>query len=571
MPFKVIPEADLKFESSRVLGMGSFGKVVAARYEGRLVAVKSLSIPKKGGLTPSEKLGLEREIRALSNLTHPNIVTLVGVCYHADSSVSIVEELADGGDLFDFISAVGPRLTVQHKIKLALDIARGLEFMHHSGVSHNDIKSANVLICKGTAVLTDFGMAHAFATSLGQGTLSPGAVGTLPYMAPENMDPDDPFYRKPTADIFSFGCILYELATGSYPWKDEGWGTMQYLQQVNFKKKRPALTAVADVGLRALIERTWVHNPAERITAVQLVKELTGMHVGVTPTPDGAAMRKLVGACNRNGITRADYIRALRNLEAFDIILICDDSGSMASKVKQGDGKVTTRWGELKDVVKVVVDIAAALDDNGVDIYFLNREPILGVTDPAVGMRRFQSGPEGSTPLSAAIKRALHDKGSKLNTEEGSVAGSAVLKKRLLFLIATDGQPDEGKDEFAAVLRALPENCHVQMMAVTDDDDATKYMSELDGQVRHFDVCDDYESEKSEILSKQRPGFTFSHGDYIVKALLGAIDPFFDLLDERALPEGMAPLPFPSFPPLPKNLHYRSRAKAPGESSGGGA
>ena len=160
--FKIIPEEKLIFENGwPVVGEGAFGKVVAARIDGGLVAVKSCWPSQKRGFTGDEKTILEKKIMRLSNLTHTNIVTLIGVCYHANSSISIVEELADGGDLVDLITSVGIRLTNQHILKLSLDIARGLAFMHGKGVSHNDLKSANVLICQGIAVLTDFGLAQA--------------------------------------------------------------------------------------------------------------------------------------------------------------------------------------------------------------------------------------------------------------------------------------------------------------------------------------------------------------------------------------------------------------------------
>jgi serine/threonine protein kinase len=161
--FKIIPEEKLIFENGRPpLCDGTFGKVVAARIENGLVAVKSCLPTQQRGLTAVEKKMLETEILELSKLTHPNIVTPIGVCYHTDFTISIVEELADGGDLVDFITSVGShRLTTQHILKLSLDIARGLAFMHSKSVTHNDLKSTNVLICKGTAVLTDFGLAHA--------------------------------------------------------------------------------------------------------------------------------------------------------------------------------------------------------------------------------------------------------------------------------------------------------------------------------------------------------------------------------------------------------------------------
>ena len=401
----------------------------------------------------------------------------------------------------------------------------------------------------------------------GPNTLT-GGVGTLPYMAPENMKPDDPYYHKPSADIFSLGCILYELSAGAYLWNNDAWNSVNYWMNYREQQTLPPLERVTDEALRKLIQRTWLQDPSLRPTATELLIELTKLYVGKELPIDFDNNNKLLAACQKHGI-RNEYIRALRNLEACDIVLICDDSGSMVSTVKQGDGTRTTRWGELKDTVKVVVDVAAALDDDGCDMYFLNREPSRNVRDPSIVMERFATGPDENarTPLSKTVKRALYDKGSNLQGEEASpTAGGGKLKKRLLFIIATDGEPDDGPLAFTEVLKALPEYCHVQMVAVTDEKKAVAWMNDMDSQVRFFDVCDDYESERKEVVEKQGDSYIFTRGDYIAKILLGAVDPFFDLLDETTLPNGMSPLPYPSFTPLDGRYHYRSSSS----SSGGG-
>jgi hypothetical protein len=95
--------------------------------------------------------------------------------------------------------------------------------------------------------------------------------------------------------------------------------------------------------------------------------------------------------------------------------------------------------------------------------------------------------------------------------------------KRLLFIIATDGVPDYdegGVSAFTAALRALPENCFVQLLACTDDEEAVAWMDQLDGQVRYVDVNDDYHSERMQVMAAQGGGYSFSRADYIVKVLL---------------------------------------------------
>ena len=158
------------------------------RYRGRLVAVQSCRTPAGTAITPQDKRAVLAELTALGSLKHLNIVTLYGVCYHADGAVSIVEELADC-DAQDLLAALeGGRAPLEQVYKLGLDIVRGVDFMHRNGKTHCDLKTANVLICKGSAVLCDFGLAHTF-TMEKQGSVLGGHVGTLPYTALENFDP----------------------------------------------------------------------------------------------------------------------------------------------------------------------------------------------------------------------------------------------------------------------------------------------------------------------------------------------------------------------------------------------
>lgn len=91
-------------------------------------------------------------------------------------------------------------------------------------------------------------------------------------------------------------------------------------------------------------------------------------------------------------VTIGKYLQLLYN---FEIVAVCDDSGSMNSLV---DGTQCTRWNELCKIIKIITKIAALFDSNGVDIYFLNRDPILNVKDAAVIDQKFQIPPSGYTP-----------------------------------------------------------------------------------------------------------------------------------------------------------------------------
>ncbi len=104
----------------------------------------------------------------------------------------------------------------------------------------------------------------------------------------------------------------------------------------------------------------------------------------------------------------------IRQLEAFEVVIICDDSGSMSNLVDDntGDpfGKKKSRWDELCQTVSIVVEIAGVLDKTGVDVYFLNRAPLRNVTAASQIQVAFQYPPAGYTPTSRTIRQVLGEK-----------------------------------------------------------------------------------------------------------------------------------------------------------------
>jgi hypothetical protein len=226
---------------------------------------------------------------------------------------------------------------------------------------------------------------------------------------------------------------------------------------------------------------------------------------------------------------RPDFCSKLRQLEGYEIVIVCDDSGSMANILDQtpGDpfGKKYSRWDELKHYVSIVTDIAGVLDQNGLDIYFLNRPGMTGVTHSEQVQPLFQERPAGYTPIPRVLNQIFQDK------------AALIREKKMLLLIATDGQPtnDVGNDatsEFFNSLKMRSPNVYVSIIACTDDTSSMTYLNEIDKVIPSVDVNDDYLSEKTEVQKAQGPGYAFSLGDYVVKTLLGSIDPVFDTLDE---------------------------------------
>src|SRR5579863_2378248 len=213
------------YEIQSPLGAGGMGEVYRARDTrlDRTVAIKIL--PSHLSNNPEAKQRFDREARAISSLTHPNICTLHDVG-HQDGIDYLVMEFLEGETLADRLHK-GP-LPLEQVFRYGIEICDGLEKAHGSGVVHRDLKPGNIMLTKAGAKLMDFGLAKSFiaspvspsssltmtmSTPVGshpltqQGTV----VGTFQYMSPEQVEGKEADARS---DIFALGAVLYEMATG---------------------------------------------------------------------------------------------------------------------------------------------------------------------------------------------------------------------------------------------------------------------------------------------------------------------------------------------------------------------
>ncbi|CAF1100772.1 unnamed protein product [Didymodactylos carnosus] len=220
-----------------------------------------------------------------------------------------------------------------------------------------------------------------------------------------------------------------------------------------------------------------------------------------------------------------ETVELLRPLSNFEIVLLCDDSGSMKTPV---DGTGKTRWDELRSVVKIVLEIGCIFDSNGLDLFFLNRESFRNIRDLGQVDQAFIAPPAGYTPLVPVLRKILQLPVTRPNDS-----------KKLLIFIATDGEPtdERGKpnvDELQHVMNdeRYSDTTHVMFLVCTDDAASVNYLRQWDQTMKNVDVTDDFRTERELIRRKNGANHPFSLSDYIAKALVGAVNRQIDVLDD---------------------------------------
>jgi eukaryotic-like serine/threonine-protein kinase len=207
------------YEILSPLGAGGMGEVYKARDTRleRTVAVKVL--PSHLSASPESRQRFEREAKTISQLSHPHICALHDVGREGETEYLVMEYL-EGETLADRLLK-GP-LPLEQTLRYGMQIADALDKAHRQGIVHRDLKPGNVMITKSGVKLLDFGLAKAVAPATQKSSLTAlptqhaltqeGTIlGTFQYMAPEQLEGREADSRT---DIFAFGCVLYEMATG---------------------------------------------------------------------------------------------------------------------------------------------------------------------------------------------------------------------------------------------------------------------------------------------------------------------------------------------------------------------
>lgn len=304
--------------ASHELGRGASAVVYKGLYNRLPVAIKCIRTMSDSFASEDR---LRRELRNASRLKNPHIVEFRGAAWDFEDgpqsprNVLLVTELMAGGNLRENLNTLPDEcgLAVDSFVHLALQIARGIEYLHAEGLAHRDIKSANILLTEALpkssnrfpavtrAKIADFGLSKYIDRATGGGTvmqsiMEPGRLeATYAYLAPEafggdksniikrkDSDDDDVRYDNMAKkrDIYALGVLFWEMLTGAVPWAGVSLPDVYVRVCVRSDRPTPALDdKTVDRTFHRLIDRCWAQNPSRRPSARSIVAKLEKLAV----------------------------------------------------------------------------------------------------------------------------------------------------------------------------------------------------------------------------------------------------------------------------------------------------
>src|SRR5690242_7744455 len=289
-----------RYELGEIIGFGGMSEVHMAR-DTRLhrdVAVKVLRADL--ARDPSFYLRFRREAQNAAALNHPAIVAVydTGEAETAAGPLPyIVMEYVDGVTLRDIVHNDGP-IPTRKAIEIIADACQALNFSHQHGIIHRDVKPANIMISRTGAVkVMDFGIARALADSHSV-TQTAAVIGTAQYLSPEQARGDSVDARS---DVYSLGCVLYEIVTGAPPFTGDSPVSVAY-QHVREDPRLPSsINPLIPPALDAILLKAMSKNPANRYQSAaemrnDLLRAIAGQRVEATPVMGDAEKTTILGA-----------------------------------------------------------------------------------------------------------------------------------------------------------------------------------------------------------------------------------------------------------------------------------
>lgn len=250
------------------IGQGSCGTVYHGLWYGSDVAIKVFS---EQEYSTELVETFRKEVSLMKRLRHPNILLFMGAVTSAER-LCIVSEFLPRGSLFRLLQRNTPGMDWKRRVRMALDIARGMNYLHHLNppIVHRDLKSSNLLVDKNwTVKVGDFGLSRLKNSTF---LTAKSGKGTPQWMAPEVLRNE---LSNEKSDVYSFGVVLWELATEKIPW--ENLNPMQVVGAVGFMNQRLEIPQGLDPRWAAIIESCWHDDTQCRPTFQELIERLKDM------------------------------------------------------------------------------------------------------------------------------------------------------------------------------------------------------------------------------------------------------------------------------------------------------
>jgi eukaryotic-like serine/threonine-protein kinase len=336
-----------RYEVGRLLGAGGMAEVFEGRDRllARRVAIKVLQA--QFARDPSFLIRFKREAQAAASLSHPNIVGVYDTGTE-DGTHFIVMEYVDGRTLKEVIRAEGP-LYPERAAEICADVCLALSAAHARGLIHRDIKPGNVMLTpEGKVKVMDFGIAR--ATTSETITQTAAVVGTAQYISPEQAQGQTVDYRS---DLYSLGCCLYEMLTGTVPFTGATPVAIAYRHVREDPTPPRQLNPDVPAPLEAICLKAMAKLPDNRYqTAAEFQDDLerfrSGRPVLATPLLDAAATTQAIP----RGDGGADQTAMLGGVPA-------DRATRYAEPYEEEERRTSVGWIVVSLLALVVVGLAA--------------------------------------------------------------------------------------------------------------------------------------------------------------------------------------------------------------------
>ncbi|KAK2405517.1 ACT protein tyrosine kinase family protein [Trifolium repens] len=244
------------------IASASYGELFKGTYCSQEVAIKVL---KAEHVSSEMQKEFAQEVYIMRKVRHKNVVQFMGACTKPPR-LCIVTEFMSGGSVYDYLHKQKGFFKFPTLLKVAIDVSKGMNYLHQHNIIHRDLKTANLLMDEnGVVKVADFGVARVKTQS---GVMT-AETGTYRWMAPEVIE-HKPYDHK--ADVFSFGVVLWELLTGKLPY--EYLTPLQAAIGVVQKGLRPTIPKSTNTKFVQILERSWQQDPTLRPDFSEIIEIL---------------------------------------------------------------------------------------------------------------------------------------------------------------------------------------------------------------------------------------------------------------------------------------------------------